>query len=54
LLVFLQVTLDRYGHLSRSEDHSRAMDAIAKKIYVVAEPIRARMDNRPSKSSTWC
>lgn len=30
----LQVTMDRYGHLFKSEDHSRAMDAIA------AEPFR--------------
>lgn len=26
----LQVTMDRYGHLFRSEDHARAMDEIAK------------------------
>jgi integrase len=25
----LQVTMDRYGHLFQSEDHKRAMEAIA-------------------------
>jgi len=25
----LQVTMDRYGHLFKSEDHKRAMEAIA-------------------------
>lgn len=29
----LQVTMDRYGHLFRSEDHKRAMDAIAKEMF---------------------
>ena len=29
----LQVTMDRYGHLFRSEDHKRAMDAIAKVMF---------------------
>jgi len=28
----LQVTMDRYGHLFKSEDHQRAMDAIAKEL----------------------
>jgi integrase len=26
----LQVTMDRYGHLFKSDDHAKAMDAIAK------------------------
>jgi integrase len=29
----LQVTMDRYGHLFKSEDHSRAMDAIAAEVF---------------------
>ena len=29
----LQVTMDRYGHLFPSEDHNRAMDAIAKEMF---------------------
>ncbi len=29
----LQVTMDRYGHLFRSEHHARAMDTIASEIY---------------------
>lgn len=29
----LSVTMDRYGHLFRSEDHKRAMDAIAKEMF---------------------
>jgi len=29
----LQVTMDRYGHLFKSEDHKRAMDAIAKEMF---------------------
>jgi len=29
----LQVTMDRYGHLFRSDVHGRAMDAIASDIY---------------------
>jgi integrase len=29
----LQVTMDRYGHLFRSEDHKRAMDAIAREMF---------------------
>jgi integrase len=36
----LQVTMDRYGHLFRSDDHGRAMDAIAAQIYVQPEPAR--------------
>ena len=28
----LQVTMDRYGHLFKSEDHKRAMDAISKEL----------------------
>ena len=28
----LQVTMDRYGHLFKSEDHRRAMDEIAKQM----------------------
>lgn len=30
----LQVTMDRYGHLFKSEDHHRAMDEIAKQIVI--------------------
>lgn len=29
----LQVTMDRYGHMFKSEDHQRAMDAIAKEMF---------------------
>ena len=29
----LQVTMDRYGHLFKSEDHRKAMDAIARQIF---------------------
>ncbi|HUG62609.1 MAG TPA: tyrosine-type recombinase/integrase, partial [Methylomirabilota bacterium] len=29
----LQVTMDRYGHLFPSEDHRRAMDAIAREVF---------------------
>ena len=29
----LQMTMDRYGHLFKSDDHKRAMDAIAKELY---------------------
>ena len=29
----LQVTMDRYGHLFKSEDHKRAMDAIARQMF---------------------
>jgi len=36
----LQVTMDRYGHLFRSDDHTRAMDAIASEIYAPATPPR--------------
>lgn len=39
----LQVTMDRYGHLFRSESHSRAMDAIASEIY---EPAPRRPKER--------
>ena len=31
----LQVTMDRYGHMFKSEDHKRAMDAIAKEMFQV-------------------
>lgn len=30
----LQVTMDRYGHLFPSEDHNKAMDQIAKGLFV--------------------
>jgi integrase len=36
----LQVTMDRYGHLFRSDDHGRAIDAIASEIHSTAEPVR--------------
>ena len=29
----IQVTMDRYGHLFKSEDHKKAMDSIAKEIF---------------------
>ena len=29
----LQVTMDRYGHLFKSEDHKRAMDTIANEVF---------------------
>ena len=31
----LQVTMDRYGHLFKSDDHSAAMDRIATNLYEV-------------------
>jgi integrase len=31
----LQVTMDRYGHLFKSDDHKRAMDAIATEVLVI-------------------
>jgi integrase len=34
----LQVTMDRYGHLFRSDDHGRAMDAISSEIYAPRGP----------------
>ena len=36
----LQVTMDRYGHLFRSDDHGRVMDAISNEIYAATEPPR--------------
>ena len=36
----LQVTMDRYGHLFRSDDHGRVMDAIAEQIYAASDPLR--------------
>jgi hypothetical protein len=35
----LQVTMDRYGHLFRSDEHGRAMDAIAD---AIDSPVKAR------------
>jgi integrase len=29
----LQVTMDRYGHLFQSDDHKKAMDAIASDMF---------------------
>jgi integrase len=29
----LQVTMDRYGHLFKSDDHKKAMDAIADDVF---------------------
>jgi hypothetical protein len=43
-----QFTMDRYGHRFRSDDHGRAMDAIASEIYSVAEPVRpSKMPGEP-------
>jgi integrase len=39
----LQVTMDRYGHLFRSDDHGRVMDAISSGIFEAKRPI-ARTD----------
>jgi integrase len=44
----LQVTMDRYGHLFRSENHNRAMDAIADEIYS-GGPERAPPGPKPPK-----
>jgi len=36
----LQVTMDRYGHLFRSDDHGRAMDAISNEVFHVSKPVK--------------
>jgi hypothetical protein len=41
----LQVTMDRYGHLFRSDTHGRAMD-------VIASQIAASVPYRPSPIQT--
>jgi integrase len=45
----LQVTMDRYGHLFRSEQHGKAMDAISEQIYSPSGPVRAPAGAKPSK-----
>ena len=45
----LQVTMDRYGHLFPSENHSRVMDAISKEIYAPAEPGRPNLTKSDEK-----
>lgn len=42
----LQVTMDRYGHLFRSESHGLAMDAIAATIESPTEPVTPKNANR--------
>lgn len=44
----LQVTMDRYGHLFRSDDHGHVMDAIADQIYTA--PARGATAKRPAKA----
>jgi integrase len=44
----LQVTMDRYGHLFRSDDHGRAMDAISSEIFQASKPPAAK-SNAPAK-----
>lgn len=46
----LQVTMDRYGHLFRSDDHGRVMDAISNEICASAEPTRDEPVKRAPKS----
>ena len=45
----LQVTMDRYGHLFRSEGHSRVMDAISDEIWDATVPPVARSRTRVAK-----
>jgi integrase len=45
----LQVTMDRYGHLFRSDDHGRAMDAIANEIYAGPDQARTPTQKQPGK-----
>ena len=45
----LQVTMDRYGHLFRSDDHGRVMDAISKEIFAAPGPARPQAKKRQSK-----
>jgi integrase len=47
----LQVTMDRYGHLFRSESHGRAMDAIASEIYLPA-PFRPEQPQPRGRGGT--
>lgn len=42
----LQVTMDRYGHLFRSDSHGRAMDAIADTIKSASRPEAVKNANR--------
>jgi integrase len=44
----LQVTMDRYGHLFRSDSHAAAMDAIAATIESPTEPVAGKQSHR-----TW-
>jgi integrase len=41
----LQVTMDRYGRLFRSDDHGRVMDAISNAIFVETAPKRSDLVN---------
>src|SRR5882672_2856702 len=45
----LQVTMDRYGHLFRSDDYGRVMDSISKGFYSGSEPTRPTISQRVSK-----
>lgn len=45
----LQITMDRYGHLFRSDDHSRAMDAISDQIYSPFHPSLTPARPKPKK-----
>jgi hypothetical protein len=44
----LQVTMDRYGHLFRSDSHAQAMDAIAATIESPTKPTVSKHSHR-----TW-
>jgi integrase len=46
----LQVTMDRYGHLFRSDDHGRVMNAISMEILGPTQPTRGTGTNNVPKS----
>jgi integrase len=48
----LQVTMDRYGHLFRSEHHGQVMDAIGEQICASAAPERGDTP-KPAAKSDW-
>jgi integrase len=48
----LQVTMDRYGHLFRSDDHGRVMDAISAEVYAGSNPSRPQTANQQLPART--
>jgi integrase len=47
----LQVTMDRYGHLFRSDSHSQAMDAISHSLVTLAQPPKWQSRKKPTTHS---